>query len=165
MPEGLVAIRFLLPLVGCVAALLVGWFITCDPNPFTMTTILAATVMCSVALSNPVLGVYLLIFTSGYLDLVKRLGILSDALSGIDVVVTLALAPSQSGSEEAKRALVRSETVAQPMVQAVGDNTAQRPSGVGRLRLPKRGHYRANPKPRHGSLCGPQCSGIRAPSL
>ena len=46
--------------------------------------------MCCVALSNPVWGVYLLIFTTGYLDLVKRLGILSDALSGIDVVVTLA---------------------------------------------------------------------------
>jgi hypothetical protein len=49
--------------------------------------------MCCVALSNPVWGVYLLIFTTGYLDLAKRLGILSEALSGIDVVVTLALAP------------------------------------------------------------------------
>jgi hypothetical protein len=93
MPEGLVAIRFLLPLIGCVAALAVGWFITCDPNPLTMITVLAGVLMCSTALFNPILGVYLLIFTSGYLDLVKRLGILSDALSGIDVVVTLALAP------------------------------------------------------------------------
>ena len=93
MPEGQVAIRFLLPLAGSVAALLVGWFITCDPNPFTTITLLAGLLMCCIALSNPVLGVYLLIFTTGYLDLVKRLGILSDALSGIDVVVTLALAP------------------------------------------------------------------------
>lgn len=93
MPESQLAIRLLLPLIGCVAALFVGWFITCDPNPFTTITMLAGIVMCCVALSNPVLGVYLLIFTSGYLDLVKRLGILSDALSGIDVVVTLALAP------------------------------------------------------------------------
>jgi len=93
MPEGQLAIRLLLPLAGCIGALLVGWFITCDPNPLTTMTTLAGVTMCCVALSNPVLGVYLLIFTTGYLDLVKRLGILSDALSGIDVVVTLALAP------------------------------------------------------------------------
>jgi hypothetical protein len=93
MPDSQVALRFLLPLIGCAGALFVGWFITCDPNPFTTITLLAGLVLCCIALSNPVLGVYLLIFTTGYLDLVKRLGILTDALSGIDVVVTLALAP------------------------------------------------------------------------
>ncbi|MBV8274141.1 MAG: hypothetical protein JO170_02620, partial [Verrucomicrobia bacterium] len=93
MPEGQLAIRLLLPLIACVAALFVGWFITCDPNPFTTVTMLTGLVMCCIALSNPVWGVFLLIFVTGYLDLVKRLGILSDALSGIDVVVTLALAP------------------------------------------------------------------------
>jgi hypothetical protein len=93
MPDSQIALRFLLPFIGCVGALLVGWFITCDANPFTTMTLLAGVVMCSVALCNPLLGVHLLIFTTGYLDLVKRLGILSDALSGIDVVVTLALAP------------------------------------------------------------------------
>jgi hypothetical protein len=93
MPDSQVALRFLLPLAGCIAALFAGWFISCNPNPFTTMTMLAGLIMCSVALSNPVLGVYLLIFTTGYLDLVKRLGILTDALSGIDVVVTLALAP------------------------------------------------------------------------
>lgn len=93
MPDSQVALRFLLPLLACVGALFVGWFITCDPNPLTASTLLAGLVMCCVALSNPTAGVYLLIFATGYLDLVKRLGILSDALSGIDVVVTLALAP------------------------------------------------------------------------
>jgi hypothetical protein len=93
MPGSQIALRFLLPLIACVGALFVGWFITCDPNPLTTSTMLAGLVMCCVALSNPVWGVYLLIFTTGYLDLVKRLGILSDALSGIDVVVTLALTP------------------------------------------------------------------------
>jgi hypothetical protein len=93
MPDSQIALRFLLPLAGCIGALFVGWFITCDPNPLTTSTMLAGLVMCCVALSNPVWGVYLLIFATGYLDLVKRLGILSDALSGIDVVVTLALAP------------------------------------------------------------------------
>lgn len=93
MSDSQVALRFLLPLIGCIGALFVGWFITCDPNPFTMITVLAGLLMSGVALSNPVWGVYLLILTSGYLDLVKRLGILSDALSGMDVVVTLALAP------------------------------------------------------------------------
>jgi hypothetical protein len=92
-PDSQVGIRFLLPLVGCIGALFVGWFITCDANPLTTTTLVAGLVMCCVALSNPVGGVYLLIFTTGYLDLAKRLGILSEALSGIDVVVTLALAP------------------------------------------------------------------------
>jgi hypothetical protein len=93
MPDSQIALRFLLPLIACVGALFVGWFITCDPNPLTTSAMLAGLVMCCVALSNPVWGVYLLIFTTGYLDLVKRLGILSDALSGIDVVVTLALTP------------------------------------------------------------------------
>jgi hypothetical protein len=87
MPDSQIALRFLLPLIACVGALFVGWFITCDPNPLTTSTMLAGLVMCCVALSNPVWGVYLLILTTGYLDLVKRLGILSDALSGIDVVV------------------------------------------------------------------------------
>jgi hypothetical protein len=93
MPDSQVAVRFLLPLLACVGALFVGWFITCDPNPLTTSTMLVGLVMCCVALSNPVWGIYLLVFTTGYLDLIKRLGILSDALSGIDVVVTLALTP------------------------------------------------------------------------
>lgn len=93
MPDSQIALRFLLPLVACFGAIFVGWFITCDPNPLITSTMLAGLVMCCVALSNPVWGVCLLIFTTGYLDLVKRFGILSDALSGIDVVVTLALAP------------------------------------------------------------------------
>jgi antitoxin FitA len=93
MPDSQIAPWFLLPLIACVGALFVGWFIACDPNPLTTSAMLAGLVMCCVALSNPVWGVYLLIFTTGYLDLVKRLGILSDALSGIDVVVTLALTP------------------------------------------------------------------------
>jgi hypothetical protein len=93
MPDSQIALRFLLPLIGCGGALLVGWFITSDENPFTTAALLAGLVMCSVALTNPLLGVYLLILLTGYLDLVKRLGILSEALSGIDVVVILALAP------------------------------------------------------------------------
>ena len=93
MPDSQIALRFLLPLIACAGALFVGRFITCDPNPLTTSTMLAGLVMCCVALSNPVWGVYLLIFATGYLDLVKRFGILSDALFGIDMVVTLALAP------------------------------------------------------------------------
>ena len=64
MPDRQIALRFLLPLIACVGALLVGWFITCDPNPLTTSTMLAGLVMCCVALSNPVWGVYLLIFTN-----------------------------------------------------------------------------------------------------
>ncbi len=49
--------------------------------------------MFIVAACNPTAGVCFLILTSGYLDLIKRLGVLSDALSGLDVVITLAVAP------------------------------------------------------------------------
>ena len=49
--------------------------------------------MSSVALVHPRSGLYLLIVTTGYLDLVKRLGVLSDSLSGLDITVTLAVAP------------------------------------------------------------------------
>jgi hypothetical protein len=57
MPDSQVALRFLLPLAGCIGALFAGWFISCNPNPFTTMTMLAGLIMCSVALSNPVLGV------------------------------------------------------------------------------------------------------------
>jgi hypothetical protein len=87
------ATRLIVPVVGGLLALFVGWFVSLAPNPLTTTVVLAAVVMFSIALWNPVAGLYLLILTSGYLDLVKRLGVLSDALSAIDVVVTLAVAP------------------------------------------------------------------------
>jgi O-Antigen ligase len=88
-----IGIRFIAPAVGCLLALFVGWFVSSDLNPFITTTILTATVIFIVAVCNPTAGVYFLILTSGYLDLIKRLGVLSDALSGIDVVITLAVAP------------------------------------------------------------------------
>jgi O-Antigen ligase len=88
-----IGIRFIAPAVGCLLALLVGWFLTSDPNPFATAVILTATIMFMVAVCNPTVGVYFLILTAGYLDLVKRLGILSDAMSGSDVVITLAVAP------------------------------------------------------------------------
>lgn len=88
-----IGIRFIAPAIGCLLALFVGWFVSSDLNPLTTTVILTAVVMFIVAVCNPTAGVYFLILTSGYLDLVKRLGILSDAMSGSDVVVTLAVAP------------------------------------------------------------------------
>lgn len=88
-----IGIRFIAPAVGCLLALFVGWFVSSELNPFTTTVILTAVVMFIVAVCNPTAGVYFLILTSGYLDLVKRLGILSDAMSGSDVVITLAVAP------------------------------------------------------------------------
>jgi O-Antigen ligase len=88
-----IGIRFIAPAVGCLLALVVGWFLSSDPNPFATAVILVAVVMFVIAVCNPTAGIYLLILTSGYLDLVKRLGILSDAMSGSDVVITLAVAP------------------------------------------------------------------------
>jgi hypothetical protein len=88
-----IGIRFIAPAVGCLLALFVGWFITSDFNPFTTTVVLASVVMFVIAICSPTTGVYFLILTSGYLDLIKRLGTLSDAMSGGDVVITLAVAP------------------------------------------------------------------------
>ena len=88
---------FVLKLIGAfvaaILAVLVGLFIVSYPNPFTTTILVAAIAMSSVAIVHPRSGLYLLIVTTGYLDLVKRLGILSDSLSGLDVTVTLAVAP------------------------------------------------------------------------
>jgi hypothetical protein len=87
---------FFKPIILLVAAMLsifVGWFIASYANPFTTTILVAAIVMNVVAIVNPRGGLYLLVVTTGYLDLVKRLGILTDSLSGLDITVTLAVAP------------------------------------------------------------------------
>jgi hypothetical protein len=88
-----IGIRFIAPTLACLLALFVGWFVTSELNPFTTTIVLAAVAMFIVAVCNPTAGVYLLVLSSGYLDLIKRLGILTDALSNPDVVITLAVAP------------------------------------------------------------------------
>jgi O-Antigen ligase len=93
LASGQIGVRYIGPAVGCLLALTAGWFITSDLNPFATTLILAALITFVVAACNPTTGVYLLILVSGYLDLIKRLGILTEALSGLDVVVTLAVAP------------------------------------------------------------------------
>jgi O-Antigen ligase len=80
-------------LAAALVSLFVGWFIVSYPNPFTTTILLAAVVMNAVAIVSPRSGLYLLVVTTGYLDLVKRLGILTDSLSGLDITVTLAVAP------------------------------------------------------------------------
>ena len=88
---------FVLKLIGVfVAALLaifVGFFVVSYANPFTTTILTAAIAMSSVAIVHPRAGLYLLIVTTGYLDLVKRLGVLTDSLSELDITVTLAVAP------------------------------------------------------------------------
>src|SRR5208282_3198086 len=88
---------FVLKLIGvfvaAVLAVFVGLFIVSYPNPLTTTILVAGIAMSSVAIVHPRSGFYLLIVTTGYLDLVKRLGVLSDSLSGLDITVTLAVAP------------------------------------------------------------------------
>jgi putative inorganic carbon (hco3(-)) transporter len=88
-----IGIRFIAPVLGCLLAVFVGWFVSSYLNPFITTVVITAMVMFVVAVWNPTAGIYFLILTSGYLDLIKRLGILSDAMSGADVVITLAVAP------------------------------------------------------------------------
>jgi hypothetical protein len=54
----------------------------------------AAAAMSLVAIVNPKAGFYLLIIVTGYLDLTKRLGVLTDSLTEFDISVTLAVAPA-----------------------------------------------------------------------
>jgi O-Antigen ligase len=88
---------FVLKLIGvfvaAVLAVFVGLFVVSYANPFTTMILVAAIAMSSVAIVHPRGGLYLLIITTGYLDLVKRLGILTDSLSELDITVTLAVAP------------------------------------------------------------------------
>jgi hypothetical protein len=85
--------RFVVPAAGGVAAVIVGWFIVRHDNPLTATVIIAALTVFSVAVMNPKAGVYLLILGAGYVDLVKRLGIVAGNLTYDDVVVVLAVPP------------------------------------------------------------------------
>jgi O-antigen ligase len=84
---------WIVPAAGCLAALIAGWFIVRYDNPLTATLIIAACAAFLVATLNPKAGFYLLIFGTGYVDLVKRLGLLAGNLTFGDVVVTLAVPP------------------------------------------------------------------------
>jgi hypothetical protein len=85
--------RFIVPAAGCVAAIIAGWFIVRYDNPLTATLIIAASIVFLVAIINPKAGLYLLILGTGYVDLVKRLGILAGNLTFGDVVVAVAVPP------------------------------------------------------------------------
>jgi hypothetical protein len=85
--------RFVAPAAGCVAAIIDGWLIVRYDNPFTAILIIAASIVFLVAIINPKAGLYLLILGTGYVDLVKRLGILAGNLTFDDVIVTLAAPP------------------------------------------------------------------------
>jgi hypothetical protein len=87
------AFKFVLPVMACALAITAGWFIVSYDNPFTTTILLVAAAMVMVVLVNPKAGLYLLILSAGYLDLIKRLGILTGSLSEAHIVITLAVAP------------------------------------------------------------------------
>jgi hypothetical protein len=87
------SLRVGVPVAGFVAAGIAGWFIVSYGNPLTATLIIAAIAAFLIAILNPKAGLYLLIVTTGYIDLVKRLGILAGDLTFRDVVVTLAVPP------------------------------------------------------------------------
>ena len=85
--------RLIVPAAGCLAAIIAGWFIVRYDNPLTATLIIVACAAFLVATLNPKAGFYLLILATGYVDLVKRLGLLAGNLTFGDVVVTLAVPP------------------------------------------------------------------------
>jgi O-antigen ligase len=86
-------LAFVVPAVGCVVAMIAGWFIVGYDNPLTGTLIIAAIAVFLVAIFNPKAGFYLLIVGTGYVDMIKRLGILTGNLTYGDVVVALAFPP------------------------------------------------------------------------
>jgi hypothetical protein len=92
-PDSVFVLKLIGVFVAALLAIFVGLFVVSYANPFTTTILIAAIAMSSVAIVHPRAGLYLLIVTTGYLDLVKRLGVLTDSLSGLDIAVTLAVAP------------------------------------------------------------------------
>jgi hypothetical protein len=92
-PEPQIIVRYVLPALGCLAAIVLGLFLVSYPNTFTSLLVSLALAIMIAAVVNPAGGLYLLIGLSGYLDLVKRLGILTNDIQAFDVVMTLAVAP------------------------------------------------------------------------
>ncbi len=91
--EPLLLARYVVPVLGCVAAVALGVFLVSYPNTITTTVLFLASLLVIMAFVRPAAGVYCLIGLSGYLDLVKRLGVLTGDVQALDVVVTLAIAP------------------------------------------------------------------------
>jgi hypothetical protein len=91
--EPQIIVRYVLPVLGCLAAVALGLFLVSYPNTFTAILVSLALAVMIAAFISPEGGLYLLIGLSGYLDLIKRLGILTNDLQAFDVVVTLAVAP------------------------------------------------------------------------
>jgi hypothetical protein len=85
--------QLVVPATACAAALMAGWFIVRCNNPLTATVAIAAVASFLVAVIHPKAGMYLLIIGTGYVDLVKRLGIVAGDLAYSDVVVELAVPP------------------------------------------------------------------------
>jgi O-antigen ligase len=85
--------RLVIPVAGCLAAVIAGWFIVRYDNALTASLVIAAIAVFLAAIIEPKAGVYVLIAGTGYVDLIKRLGILTGNLAYGDVVVTLAVPP------------------------------------------------------------------------
>src|SRR5258708_16199180 len=85
------SLRIGVSVAGSLAAGIAGWFIVSYDNPLTATLIIAAITIFVLAILNPKAGLYLLVIVTGYIDLVKRLGILAGDLPYSDVVVPMAV--------------------------------------------------------------------------
>jgi hypothetical protein len=92
--DSIAATKVLAIIAGFLLAFLTGWFIVAGYNTLTTAMVCAAAGMILVAMVNPKAGLYLLIIVTGYLDLTKRLGVLTDSLTEFDISVTLAVAPA-----------------------------------------------------------------------
>jgi hypothetical protein len=98
MIEPRLAVRFVIPALACVAALILGRFLVASENPWTALLFVVEIVLAATAVVNPRLGIYLFVAAAGYSDLLKRLGIVFGPVQGEDIVVALASAPLLFGA-------------------------------------------------------------------
>jgi hypothetical protein len=92
--EPRIGVKYVVPILGCAVALFLGRFLAGAANPWTALILGVEAILLLFAFINPRLGVYLCLAACAYSDLSKRLTILFGPVEGIDVVISLAAAPS-----------------------------------------------------------------------
>lgn len=88
-----IVVRFLLPVIGCIAAAMATVYMMQEVNPLAACCVCLSVVLFAVAVVSPRAGLVILLFVSAYSDLVKRMLVLWGDLSLEQVGYVLATAP------------------------------------------------------------------------
>jgi hypothetical protein len=88
-----IVLRFVLPVVGCIAAAILTVYIMQEVNPLAAGCVCLSVVLFSVAVVSPSSGLVVLLFVAAYSDLLKRMLVLLGELSLEQVTYVLAVAP------------------------------------------------------------------------